>query len=356
MNRRKFLKDGTLGVGATALAGVATQDVDVSAQQISSWDRVADVVIAGAGASGLCAAIMARDGGASVLVIEQNHDIGGHAMVSGGRIPLGGGTRLQKKFGVTDSADQVYLDHTSLKNRGTAIQRSGSDPRVGGRKRRDVRLSARQRGQVRRGHADACERGHRSTPLPHAAVLGRPERNHQRQPRIGPRQSAGKERTREGRRDPASAQPDTHRARKPLVWTGPGRDGDVPEQAGQHPGPEGRDHRHRRIYEQRRVPPDVRPAADRGVPGGRRALEPAAGRGRNARHGDRCRAVGNVECGERARTHRDEDAPHRRPLWIREPEVEPEEPDVPAGGRFRPDATQLPGRHLCEPVGPAILE
>ena len=117
MNRRRFLKDGaTLGVGATALAGVATQSVDVAAQRVAKWDRTADVVIAGAGASGLCAAIMARDQGASVIVVEQNHDIGGHAMVSGGRIPLGGGTRLQKKFGVVDSADQVYLDHTDPKN------------------------------------------------------------------------------------------------------------------------------------------------------------------------------------------------------------------------------------------------
>ena len=119
MNRRKFLKEGALGVGATALAGVATQE-DVAAQRVTSaatkWDRSADVVIAGAGASGLCAAIMARDQGASVIVIDQNHDIGGHAMVSGGRIPLGGGTRLQKKFGIVDSADQVYLDHTDPKN------------------------------------------------------------------------------------------------------------------------------------------------------------------------------------------------------------------------------------------------
>ena len=107
MNRRTFIKDGARGVGATALAGVAMQTVDVAAQRVTKWDRVADVVIAGAGASGLCAAIMARDQGASVLVIDQNHDIGGHAMVSGGRIPLGGGTRLQKKFGVVDSADQV---------------------------------------------------------------------------------------------------------------------------------------------------------------------------------------------------------------------------------------------------------
>jgi len=116
VNRRTFLKDGALGVGATALAGVAVQDGDVAAQRVTRWDRAADVVIAGAGASGLCAAIAARDLGASVIVVEQNHDIGGHAMVSGGRIPLGGGTRLQKKFGVVDSADQVYLDHTNPGN------------------------------------------------------------------------------------------------------------------------------------------------------------------------------------------------------------------------------------------------
>ncbi len=115
MNRRKFITKGALGVGATALVGVTTQD-EVAAQRVTRWDRAADVVIAGAGASGLCAAIMARDLGASVIVVEQNHDIGGHAMVSGGRIPLGGGTRLQKKFGIVDSADQVYLDHTDPGN------------------------------------------------------------------------------------------------------------------------------------------------------------------------------------------------------------------------------------------------
>ena len=109
MNRRKFITKGALGVGATALVGVGTQD-EASAQRVTRWDRSADVVIAGAGASGLCAAIMARAQGASVIVVEQNHDIGGHAMVSGGRVPLGGGTRLQKKFGIVDSADQVQFN------------------------------------------------------------------------------------------------------------------------------------------------------------------------------------------------------------------------------------------------------
>jgi succinate dehydrogenase/fumarate reductase flavoprotein subunit len=119
VTRRRFLRDGTtLGVGATALAGVATQDAAVEAQRPARWDRTADVVVIGAGASGLCAAIMARDQGASVLVVEQNHDIGGHAMLSGGRIPLGGGHSLQKKYGITDSIEQVYLDHTAPGNLG----------------------------------------------------------------------------------------------------------------------------------------------------------------------------------------------------------------------------------------------
>jgi urocanate reductase len=113
VSRRDFFKKGAaVGAGATTLAGQAAQP---SRGQIQ-FGSVADVVIIGAGASGLPAAIMARDQGASVIVIDANHDIGGHAMVSGGRVPLGGGTSWQKKYGITDSADQVYFDHTSVKN------------------------------------------------------------------------------------------------------------------------------------------------------------------------------------------------------------------------------------------------
>src|SRR5271167_3751468 len=109
VNRRSFLQ----GTAAAAGLGISTA---AEASQIR-FDRTADVVVVGAGASGLPAAIMARDQGATVIVIDANHDIGGHAMVSGGRIPLGGGTSLQNKYGVTDSADQVYLDHTNHRNR-----------------------------------------------------------------------------------------------------------------------------------------------------------------------------------------------------------------------------------------------
>ena len=55
-----------------------------------SWDYEADVVVIGAGAAGLPAAIKAADGGATVIVVEANYDVGGHAIVSGGNVPLGG--------------------------------------------------------------------------------------------------------------------------------------------------------------------------------------------------------------------------------------------------------------------------
>ncbi len=66
------------------------------------WDYTADVVVVGAGAAGLPASVMARDLGAMVIAVDENHDIGGHAMLSGGRLPLGGGTSYQKRYGIED--------------------------------------------------------------------------------------------------------------------------------------------------------------------------------------------------------------------------------------------------------------
>ncbi len=76
------------------------------------WTHSADVVVVGAGAAGLAAAVAACDRGASVIVVEENHDIGGHAMLSGGRVQLGGGNALQKKHGIDDSPDRVFADWT----------------------------------------------------------------------------------------------------------------------------------------------------------------------------------------------------------------------------------------------------
>jgi succinate dehydrogenase/fumarate reductase flavoprotein subunit len=77
-----------------------------------SWDLEADVVVIGAGAAGLPAAIKAADEGASVIVVEANYDIGGHAIISGGNVPLGGGTSAQRKYGIEDSPNLVFRDLT----------------------------------------------------------------------------------------------------------------------------------------------------------------------------------------------------------------------------------------------------
>ena len=87
----------------------------------ASWDLEADVVIIGSGAAGLPAAIKAADGGASVIVVETNYDIGGHGIISGGNVPLGGGTSAQKKYGVKDSPDTVFSDLTDW----TIVQNNG---------------------------------------------------------------------------------------------------------------------------------------------------------------------------------------------------------------------------------------
>ena len=93
----------TVGPGAM---GAATRRIP------ASWDLEADVVIIGAGAAGLPAAIKAAEGGASVIVVETNYDIGGHAIISGGNTPLGGGTSAQRKYGIEDSPDLVFRDLT----------------------------------------------------------------------------------------------------------------------------------------------------------------------------------------------------------------------------------------------------
>ncbi len=79
------------------------------------WNLSTDVVVIGAGAAGLAAAVAARDHSAAVIVVEENYDIGGHAMLSGGRVQLGGGNALQQKYGVEDSPDKVFDDWVNFK-------------------------------------------------------------------------------------------------------------------------------------------------------------------------------------------------------------------------------------------------
>ena len=77
-----------------------------------SWTAEADIVVVGSGATGMPAAIVAREAGCSVILVEAEADIGGHAIVSGGNVPLGGGTSAQKKYGIPDTPDLLFQDLT----------------------------------------------------------------------------------------------------------------------------------------------------------------------------------------------------------------------------------------------------
>jgi len=95
-----------------AITKAAGSGVVADTSPPKEWDYEADVIVIGAGISGLVAAIRARDLGESVLCVEANYCCGGHALASGGHVHLGGGHSLQRRMGVVDSADQYYLDHT----------------------------------------------------------------------------------------------------------------------------------------------------------------------------------------------------------------------------------------------------
>jgi succinate dehydrogenase/fumarate reductase flavoprotein subunit len=106
--RRDFIKTGAAGgLGAAAFSSLVPDPLDA---QEMAWDQEYDVVVVGAGAGGFAAAIAARDEGASVILVEQNYDIGGRAILSGAAVYCGGGISLQKDAGIEDSPEAVFHD------------------------------------------------------------------------------------------------------------------------------------------------------------------------------------------------------------------------------------------------------
>lgn len=108
-SRREFFKKAAI-TGAGVAAGSLVPQAASAAPARAKWDREVDVVVVGAGAMGLPAALRAQQAGASVLLLEATRDIGGHAIVSAGNVALGGGTSVQKKYGIADSPDLLFRD------------------------------------------------------------------------------------------------------------------------------------------------------------------------------------------------------------------------------------------------------
>ncbi|MGE4653308.1 MAG: FAD-dependent oxidoreductase, partial [Myxococcota bacterium] len=79
----------------------------ISSDEVQAWDEEADLVIAGLGVAGACAAIEACDAGAEVAVLERASGGGGITASAAGHLYLGGGTRVQKAVGVDDSVEEM---------------------------------------------------------------------------------------------------------------------------------------------------------------------------------------------------------------------------------------------------------
>jgi len=93
---------GSDGVGGAA-AGVSERS------RAKAVGRAPDVVVVGAGLSGLTAALELADGGARVVVIDMSSVYGGHAVMSQGGVSIID-TPVQAAAGQKDSPDLAYRD------------------------------------------------------------------------------------------------------------------------------------------------------------------------------------------------------------------------------------------------------
>lgn len=111
IGRRAFLKGAaltSLGLAGAGILASCSPKATTSAIP-TQWDKEADIVIIGAGGTGLAAAVEAVEKGASVIVLEKAENYGGNTAVSSG-IVLAAGTEIQKKLfkDQNDTSEKLY--------------------------------------------------------------------------------------------------------------------------------------------------------------------------------------------------------------------------------------------------------
>jgi len=112
VRRRQILA----GVGAVFGTGLAASiagaqsppQSTVARSEVRSWDITTDVLVAGSGAAGVCAALEAKTQNVEVLLIESLPRLGGASAMSGGVVYAGGGTSLQRALNIEDSVEAMY--------------------------------------------------------------------------------------------------------------------------------------------------------------------------------------------------------------------------------------------------------
>src|SRR5262245_19088358 len=110
VNRRNFLTHGAVAAAGAAVLGGSVSEASAQSQNGEiKWDYEADVVVVGSGASGMPCAIRARDAGLRVLVIDQNFDVGGKMLHSGGQTSLGGGDPCQLRDIAGESDKEGFI-------------------------------------------------------------------------------------------------------------------------------------------------------------------------------------------------------------------------------------------------------
>ena len=82
------------------------------------FDISVPILIVGAGAGGLCAALAAKEAGADVIILERDAVPAGSTALSAGLIPAAG-TRFQRAKGIVDSR-QAFADDIQGKAKGHA--------------------------------------------------------------------------------------------------------------------------------------------------------------------------------------------------------------------------------------------
>jgi fumarate reductase flavoprotein subunit len=90
--------------------GTPAEDAGVTPADAATFEEHADVVVAGAGGTGLAAALAACEHDAiEVLLLEKSDDIGGNTALSTGMIPAAG-TRMQAAAGIEETPADMAAD------------------------------------------------------------------------------------------------------------------------------------------------------------------------------------------------------------------------------------------------------
>lgn len=120
-NRRNFLKTALAGSAALAASSAMALPTD----RPEKFDETYDVIVVGAGGSGLAAAAHAAEKGLKVLILEKMAFPGGSSAICGGG-SLVVGTDLQKKAGEKTRTNSS--SRTSLKRAGASTTKTSCTP------------------------------------------------------------------------------------------------------------------------------------------------------------------------------------------------------------------------------------